>query len=79
MKHFLLALLWLCSARSLVGHYYSAEAATEAEAKDAALKACQANAFVCYSTGCDQVSDTFFEGETGDASDGPKPLVVDEE
>lgn len=57
MLSFLAAVsLWICSARSLVGHYYSGQGATQAEAQDNAMKACQANSAICYPTRCEQAA-----------------------
>ncbi len=52
----ILAALWLCGARSVLGHYYSATGPSEAEARANALNMCQANHFVCYPTTCNPIS-----------------------
>lgn len=56
MKHFamvgLAVVAYVCSARSLMGHYYAAVGATPALAQAEALTNCQAHHFRCHATGC---------------------------
>ncbi len=55
-RTFILLAVWLCAARSILGHYYSATGPTEAEAQANALSTCQQSSFACYPTTCNQVS-----------------------
>lgn len=47
-----LSTTYLCKARSLTGKYYSATGTNKILTQDAAMKACSAQSFRCYPTGC---------------------------
>lgn len=62
MKYVLIVALYICSARNIVGQYFSAQSDNQVVAQDEALKTCQKlSVLFCYATGCDKAAE---RGET---------------